>query len=572
MPVDTDRRNKQYLFFRLLIILLGFGLVSFYQLSVGPVFRENAFAFLYALLGLYLVLGVGLFLLYPRWRGRHGILRWQVVADFVIQAILVWGTGGVLSIFSPLLFVTLFAATSVISSRGAFVLATLATVFLTATTLAYSFGIAPVNPNRLDWLFGREPSVFLVSYLLASVAALFTVSTLGSRFSHGLRRMEGIQSEILENMAEGLIAVDRDGQVLRLNREARQLLGLAEGESRYRKLSLDALLPGEALRALRDAFQQDRRRRLTAVVGAAAGGQTRPVEVKISSVPDDGGGTRCRIGLLSDLSLKREMEAAERRIQKLEDLQVMALGIAHEIRNPLASIRGCIQEISRIERQDPVARRFMEIVCRESDRLDKIIEDFLLYARSGPVDLIPLDLVDVLEEASVLIKSRPDFPRRALSFAHAPERPRIFGDRNRLIQIFLNLGINAIQATSPHDGKISLSLRSKRFTTMRSGASDRDLVPGVEVEFADNGSGIRAADFKKLFTPFFTTKESGSGLGLCIVERIVREHMGHVNFSSVEGQGTTFRLWFPVINTVSPRVEDAAGAPAAQQVESCALS
>ena len=107
---------------------------------------------------------------------------------------------------------------------------------------------------------------------------------------------------------------------------------------------------------------------------------------------------------------------------------------------------------------------------------------------------------------------------------------------------------------------------------MRRGASDRDLVPGVEVAFVDNGAGIHEADFKKLFTPFFTTKESGNGLGLCIVERIVREHMGHVNFSSAEGQGTTFRLWFPVINATVPSGKEAGEGRESQRVESCALS
>ena len=557
MPPDIDRRSKQYLIFRLLIIVLGFGLVSFYKVSLGPAFGEHTFRRLYGLLGVYLLFGLALFFFYPRWRSRHEIIRWQVVGDFVLQSMLVWGTGGVLSIFSPLLFVTLVAATSVISAREAFVLATAAMGFLTLTTLAYGTGIAPFDSRSMDRYIGGEKSTFVFSYLLASVLALYAISTLGSRLSHGLRSMEGIQSEILENIAEGLIAVDRDGRVLRMNREARKLLGLPGDEAQFRKLELSTVLRGSDYASVREAFQQDRKRRFQTSVGLPDGG-SRPVEVKISTVQDDLGGTRFRIGLISDLTLKREVEAAERRIQKLEDLQVMALGLAHEIRNPLASLRGCVQEISRLSPGRPDTARYMEIVRRESDRLDRILEDFLLYARSGPIDLAPLDIVPVIEEAVLLLRSRPDVRERAVTFTAPVERFRIFGDRNRLIQVFLNVGLNGLESTASRGGALSVSARSRRFVAPAAGSDlkgireEHDPVPGVEVEFSDNGAGIGASDLKKIFTPFFTTKERGNGLGLCVVERIVREHMGYVDFSSEEGKGTTFRLWFPMISSESP--------------------
>src|SRR2546422_4155405 len=119
MSRDFDRRSKQYLIFRLLIVLLGFGLVTFYQLCLEPAFRQHTFHYLYALLGLYLLFGILLLALYPHWRSRHEIMRWQVVADFIIQSLLIWGTGGVLSIFSPLLFVALVAPPRLLCSRAA---------------------------------------------------------------------------------------------------------------------------------------------------------------------------------------------------------------------------------------------------------------------------------------------------------------------------------------------------------------------------------------------------------------------------------------------------------------------
>jgi signal transduction histidine kinase len=266
-------------------------------------------------------------------------------------------------------------------------------------------------------------------------------------------------------------------------------------------------------------------------------------------VQGDFGAPRCHIALLSDLTLKREVEKAERRIQKLEDLRVMALGIAHEIRNPLASIRGCVQEMGRLIHGEAKVAQYMEIACRESDRLDGILENFLLYARSGPLDLACLDISEVIDEAVMLLKSRSDLGPRSIVWSAPAARPRILGDRNRLIQVFLNLGINAIEATSTEEGRISISLHSKLFARVGGHGVTQEPVPGVEVEIADNGKGLSREDMTRVFTPFFTTKPRGNGLGLCIVDRIMREHGGVTDVSSTENGGTVLHLWFPVIES-----------------------
>jgi two-component system sensor histidine kinase PilS (NtrC family) len=551
MVPDLEKRGRHYLTYRLLIILMGFGLVGFYHVRLGSVFRASMFPYLYGILCLYLVFGLVLLVLYPRWRRRVQVMRWQVVVDFTFQASLIWATGGVLSIFGPLLFVTLVAATGVVSPRGSLLFATVAGMFLSATTLAYGLGLSPVNAsNEVGRLLGGGNSVFIISYLLGSVLAFYAVAVLGARFSHGLRDIEEIQSEILENMAESLVAVDREGRMLHVNKEARKLLGVEAGPA-ARPWTLDSLFPGAEHAVVRRAFAQTDRRRFTISIRTPDGG-----EFKISSVTGGSTAPPYRIALISDLSLKREVEAAERRIQKLEDLQVMALGIAHEIRNPLASIRGCVQEIARVTRGDSHVARYMEIVCRESDRLDRILEDFLLFARSGPVDLVPLDLVSVIEEAVLLLRSRPGIGSRTLAWTPPRERPRIFGDRNRLIQVFLNLGINAIDATPASSGRIEIRMKPRIFAAIRSGNQGREVVGGTQIEMEDNGTGIEEGDMKRMFTPFFTTKTGGNGLGLSIVDRIIREHMGVVDVASTEGRGTCMRVWFPLLGESDRREEE----------------
>ena len=464
---ETQHRMRQYLLFRVLITVLGFLLVAFYLSCLSDPIRESTAVYLYSVLSLYLVIGVVSMVSFPRWRRNQAWYREQVMVDFGLQALLVWATGGVVSLFTPVLFVTLAAATGVSSERGASLLATVTTLFLVATTFVYSLGLVPPTSSWSIWIFSDKNTVFVVSYLVASIMGLYAISTLGSRLSKGLRNAEYLQEEIIENMAEGLLAVDRAGRVVHLNGEARKVLGLEGSDELYRKVELGELLTGsdpdarnapdaDARRELLDAFEGGTRRRFELRL-VDSGGTTRPVEIKISSVVDDKETLRCRIGLFSDLTLQREVEIAGRRIQKLEELQVMAMGIAHEIRNPLASIRGCVQEIARSS-STKLEKRYSDIVMRESDRLDRIIEEFLSYARASPADLAPVDLIDVIESSLTLLSEREDLGGRTIEWDPPAERVRVLGDPDRLTQVLLNLGLNAIQATPSESGRIRVRL------------------------------------------------------------------------------------------------------------------
>ncbi|MEM7233067.1 MAG: ATP-binding protein [Planctomycetota bacterium] len=561
---------RQYLVFRVLVTVLGFLLVTLYLSCISPETRDATRVYLYSLLVFYLCVGVVSKLTFPRWKGTWAAYKQQVLIDFVVQALLVWTTGGVVSIFSPILFVTLASATGVSSQRGSDRLATCTTIFLAGTTVAYSSGIVPSSSSWSRWIFSGENSIFIASYLLANILGLYVISKLGSRLSTGLRDSEYLREEIIENMAEGLVAVDRSGKIVHLNEEARKLLGLRGGSASFSLEPLDQVLlsatyrarsadggadPMEALvdhdrRKILDAFSSDRRR--FEVQLRSVDGCVRPVEVKISTLLDDKQRLRCRVGLFSDLSLKREVEVAERRIQKLEELQVMALGIAHELRNPLASIRGCVQEMGRAATEDSIQKRYSSIVIKESDRLDRIIEEFLSYARSAPVDLIPLDLFELVHEAVDLIQSRQDVEGRKVEFLRPEFDCRVYGDRDRLLQVFLNLGINAIQATEDDSGRIEIEVgRGALPGGEEVHGGDDSARSAVEICVRDNGRGIPEEDMQKVFTPFYTTKHSGNGLGLSIVDRIVRDHMGFIDLERNDNGGTTVRLTLPAFGDSS---------------------
>ncbi|HLU47618.1 MAG TPA: histidine kinase dimerization/phospho-acceptor domain-containing protein, partial [Planctomycetota bacterium] len=405
---------RQYLIFRLLISVLGFVLIAFHIAWLAPGSSYSAVAFLYTALTAYFFAAVAFQVTFRRWQAVQWMYHLQAPFDLVVIGALIWATGGVVSVLSPVLFVFLAAATGITSPRGALGLATLAALILSSATFAQGHGLVPTGSSWLDWGIIKERSGLASAFVVANVLGLYVIGSLGSKLSHGLRDSEELQEEITQAIGEGLIAVDRFGRLIRLNREACRLLGIHLELEPHSHLLLEEVVfdaPTDAdlegRRAIANALRDGSPTRFeTTLVGIDA--RSRPVLVKTSTVTDDKDRLRCRVAVISDLTLEREIAAAERRIEKLEELQVMALGIAHEIRNPLASIRGCVQEIVRSVPPSPTSGTLARIVLKESDRLDRIVEDFLAYARGPSSRPQPVELLGLIEETVLLLRQRGD--------------------------------------------------------------------------------------------------------------------------------------------------------------------
>jgi two-component system, NtrC family, sensor histidine kinase PilS len=554
-PQRRARRVARFLIVRLAVLPFAAALVAFCGgnagAGVGP---------LVAVLGTYALLVVAALAAPARMRTGRAFIIAQVGIDLAAAVAMVWLTGGVISVFCPLLIVALFNATTVATGREPLVLAGLTTVLLAATLLAHRLSDpAPVSRpvGSLELEYGAA------AHLVVLGLALHVVALLGARLSRGLHRMQNVTEEIMENMAEGLVAVDAEMRILELNGEARRIFGLPPDACPVGR-TFPEIFGEERLRAVREAFSLDRKR--CEFVLELPDGKTVPVEARISTIPGGEGGPRCRIGLFGDLSLKKDIERAERKIHRLEELYDVAMGIAHEIRNPLASIRGCAQEVGRARDRDERERRLVDIICRESDRLDRIIEEFMSSARRGPASLRRVDLLPVIEETIVQLRNHPRLAARRIVLDPPPGPVPVAADPGRLKQVFLNLGTNAIEATGPDAGEIRFSLCYRESQPAnRRRAGERSTVPGVEVTVADNGAGMKPEEQEMAFRPFFTTKESGHGLGLAIVHRIVRDHLGRIDVESAPGEGSRFRVWFPL-----DRVEAAEGSRAADAVREVA--
>jgi two-component system nitrogen regulation sensor histidine kinase GlnL len=244
--------------------------------------------------------------------------------------------------------------------------------------------------------------------------------------------------------------------------------------------------------------------------------------------------------VLHDRTLQRTLEAATRRVDRLAALGAVAVGLAHEIRNPLGGIKGAAQ-LLRARLADPEERRATDIIIREVERLDGLVEQLRELSQPRPLALTAVNIHRVLNDVLALQRQAAEWGATTLRIAFDPSLPAVHGDRAQLTQVFLNLVKNALEAMDGR-GELVISTRIEHGYHVRR-ADHRAQLLVVLVD--DTGPGISDEDQSRLFAPFFTTKARGSGLGLAICHRIVTEHGGTLAYEPRPEGGARFRVTLP---------------------------
>jgi two-component system sensor histidine kinase PilS (NtrC family) len=242
------------------------------------------------------------------------------------------------------------------------------------------------------------------------------------------------------------------------------------------------------------------------------------------------------IGVCQDLSSIKQMEERVRQADRLAAVGRLAANIAHEIRNPLASVSGAIEVLSKELPTDATQGRLVEIVLRESERLNRLITDFLEYARPAPPTMVEVELARLVEDVLVLLEHRKLPPGLKVVRELEPPLPARV-DPQQMSQAIWNLCLNAVEAM-PEGGELRVGGRR----------NDRERAPArLEIWITDTGHGIAENDLRQVFEPFYSTKSGGTGLGLASVYRIIQDHGGQTEVRSRVGAGTTFTLSIPAL-------------------------
>ncbi|MBA3243016.1 MAG: PAS domain S-box protein [Acidobacteria bacterium] len=523
-------------------LLLGVGALWANALSVSaPVFGRPGGALPVALavmaLSILYTLALRFSVLTPR--AQAGV---QFALDALLITWLVWLTGSPYSPYSALYIVTISMAGIFLGARVALLAAvgcaacyTAVMVSLAAGWLSGQGGAAgQISLAEAAQAIGLNNVAFLVVGLLAAQLAgrqtRADVQLIAA--THALEKLRALHERIVESIRSGVVTTDLERHIYTMNRAAEEMTGYTAEDLRGQDASI---LFGDITRQIEEA--------LSAATDGHGGGRSEAecltsegFRIRLGySISPLFSERRERTGLVitfQDLTDIRAMEETSRRQERLSAVGRVAAGIAHEIRNPLAAMRGSIQVLRSELPPDSAQGELMEIVLRESDRLNQIITDFLTYARPRQVSLTETDLREPLRETFALLRYSPEIHDGQMLEEVLPDEPvAALADVGSIKQVFWNLARNALKAM-PEGGRLRAEMERV--------GGDR-----VRVTFTDTGRGMSPAQVERLFEPFSSSTTGGTGLGLSIVYQIIRDHGGTINVRSREEHGTTITIELP---------------------------
>ena len=479
----------------------------------------------------------------------------QLLGDLVVITGLVYVSGGPDSSFTFLYLSTVSAGSILLGRRGGLATAGLAAVFYAVLVDLMFFDVVKpaetaetTEHTRQFWSLptlvgnvGLNVAAFVATALLVAVASekLREARADVERRKAEIARLQSLHGSVLTSMSSGVLTTDLDGRVTYANRAAQELLGAP---------SLD--LVGRPLLSLGLLGEADWKRIAASGSEILRFENTRPsgaIEdyfgISATALRDGSGYTIGRILIFQNLTELKRLEGEVRLKDKLAAVGELAAGIAHEIRNPLASISGSVQVLKNFSSPGSPEQRLMEIVVAESQRLSSILEDFLRYVRPKERAAEPVDAPAALDDVLTLLAHGDEVsPDHHLVKDFDPSSVVVQADPGQLRQIFWNVSRNAL-AAMPKGGTLAVSAR------LQAGSWN--------VSFTDEGQGMTASERGRLFTPFAHSFPGGTGLGLAIVYRIVEEHGGTIRVDTSPGHGTTVSISLPLAGP-EPQTADSA--------------
>lgn len=469
----------------------------------------------------------------------------QVTVDIALVTVIVYVTGGIESYLHILYQLSVIGAAILLNRKGGFYAAS-------ASSIAYGllinmdfYSMLPVRYKIIDTVVNPAwEDVFRTA--ATNILAFFTVAYLAGYLAERTARaereleekeidygkLEALNRKIVENITSGIMTLDERMRITSFNREAEYVTGYTLKEVYYRDVG--EVFPGMINSS--DASQGGLRfeKKFKKKDGD---------EVHLGFTVSQGEGEDASfIVIFQDLTHLKAMEEQLRRDEKLKALGELSVGIAHEIRNPLASISGSIQVLRDELKLEGDNSHLMEIVLRETDRLNMLITDFLLFARPARSNRERVDLTAVINETMQMFRNCSEAASIVTS-SQIEDGLYVEGDSRQLGQVFWNLFINAAHAMQ-NGGTLAVSSRLL-YGKVRLSASNEDVSQFAEIKVEDTGTGIAPEHIDRIFDPFFSTKDKGTGLGLAIVHRIIESHNGSISAKSGRS-GTAFRIRLPL--------------------------
>jgi two-component system sensor histidine kinase PilS (NtrC family) len=475
----------------------------------------------------------------------------QLFADIFIITGIVHVTGDLESNYFSLYLVAIILAAILLPRSRVFIVAGVSFILMgglleLAHLPALYPGFAALHPTLAALSNSSSVPVdvgTLQVKILASFFGFFAVAYLAGFLAENLRKtgaelrdrrgqvasLQAVNENVVRSMRDGLITTDLEGVVTELNPAGAEILGCQRDSALGEPIENILGSLGPRSQEFRNLVAAHGRKE---VEFRRPAGERRILGVSVSHLVIPESGTAGYIYSVQDLTVQKRLEAQFRLRDRMATLGRMAAGIAHEIRNPLASISGSAKVLETMGDIDEDERKLIAIVSRESERLNKLVSDFLLYSREQRFEFSEVDVVVLIEETLFLLQHRPDFPLTVKLERNLPRHPvMILADADKLRQVFWNVCDNALKAMEA-GGTLTVEVRG----------GNRG---GAQIIFRDTGLGMETSQLEKLFEPFQPAFAQGTGLGLAIVYQIVQGHGGHIQVESSPGSGSEFTIDLP---------------------------
>jgi two-component system sensor histidine kinase PilS (NtrC family) len=529
---------------RLTTYILIAGIVIFWMKYPGYLgFPFFAYSFLTLLLPVILIL--------RRWLETRALLRavqfLQTISEVIVEAGIIYTTGSIHSAFSGLFVLTIISAALANNLAGTLIVASIVSAVY-AFTIWFGLVITgdPGSSSRaLETIFTNQDAAFyniflhiLTFYLVAFVSGFLAERIRRKEIqlastSRALKQAKLDTDDILRHLNSGVLTIDRDRKIIFFNRAAEEILGYKENDVRGRDFQ-DVFLARMPVLAenLQDVLLYGRHFPRNEIPVTFNDGRIIPLGISTSILNDEENNIRGVIAIFQDLTETKQMEEKIRMSDRMAAVGELSAAIAHEIRNPLAAISGSAEILCS---ELPVAdenRRLMELIVKESVRLNNILSDFLLYARSYRPVFNRIELCRLASDVFELIRHHPSYHDKInLRLSAAESYMYIFGDEDKIKQVLLNLVVNAVESIENRPGEINIYLK-------------QNAENSVSLQVIDNGPGIAPNLLPRIFDPFYSTKKNGTGLGLAIVQRLSESLNIELSVATHPGKGTAFILQF----------------------------
>lgn len=528
---------------RVVLALAFLGIATWFQVKDFSLADLNFFP-LYVIVAVVGLLTIFYALMLNKVRNLVLFTYFQITVDVSLATIIVYITGGTASYLHALYPLSVIGAAILLNKPGGFYAASISSIAYGVLIDLDFYGILPMKYKIIfsTILPAWEDVLMTVS---TNILAFFTVAYLTGYLAErtakverkleekeiDYEKLEALNRQIISNITSGIMTLDEQGRITSFNREAVNVTGYSLKDVYYR--DVEEIFPGmlgAGIRASQSGARVEERYQKSTGEEIYLGFTISPGQ----------GGEAARIVIFQDLTRLKAMEEELRRDEKMKALGELSVGIAHEIRNPLASISGSIQMLREEVSLAGDSRKLMDIILRETERLNQLITDYLLFARPARELKDTIELGSLIGETLDVFRNSPAASSVKIE-SRIEEEMRILGDARQLGQVFWNLFVNAAQAM---DGQGTLTVNTEYCVDGKTRGCQSGECAVINV--SDTGKGIPPDDLKRIFDPFFSTKDDGTGLGLAIVHRIIESHNGRIEVRSALGSGTSFKIILPV--------------------------